>query len=65
MVVIIIKWAVMTTDNPHMQPSTMDLLGGSCLLMHHWNLKHMQMCVGLKTTNSIEIPAIVLVHAHA
>lgn len=46
MVVIIIKWSVMTTDNPHMQPGTLDSLRGSCLLMHHWNLKHMQMCVG-------------------
>lgn len=43
MVVIIIKWSVMTTDNPHMQPGSVDLLGGSCLLMYHCNLKHIQM----------------------
>lgn len=42
---IAIKWSVMTTDNPHMQLRTLDSLGGCCLLMHHWNLKHIQMCV--------------------
>lgn len=43
---IAIKWSVMTTDNPHMRLGTLDSLGGCCLLMHHWNLKHIQMCVG-------------------
>lgn len=60
MVVIIIKWSVITADNPHMQSGILVLLGGSCLLMYQWNLKHIQMCVG-QTTNSTQIPAIVLV----
>ena len=45
MAVIIIKWSLMTADNPHMQPSVLDSLGGGCLLMHCCCSKHIQMCL--------------------
>lgn len=61
----IIKWSVITTDDPLMQLGTLDSLRGWCLLMQQYNLKHVQMCVGQNHKTQLLIPAIVLVHARA
>lgn len=65
MAVIIIKWGVMTTDNPHMQLGPLDLLGGCCFVNARLKPKtHTDVC-GTKPQTPVEIPAIVLVHACA
>lgn len=63
MAAIIIKWPVMTTDNPHMHTG---FAGRQLFVNAPLHPKtHTDVCVWDKTTNPIEIQAIVLVHARA
>lgn len=63
MAVIIIKWSVMTTDNPHMQQG---FAGRQLFVNAPVKPKtHTDVCVGRKPQTQLRSPAIVLVHARA
>lgn len=64
MAVIIIKWSVMTADNPHMQPGHPEFTESQLFVNAPLKPKtHTDVCVWDKTTNSTEreSPAFVSV----